>query len=660
MANNTIATAYVQIQPSMQGITGSLEKELGVEGQAAGSAFSGGFTSMIGPGLLGAAGVAAGALTAVTGATASASKALIDGVSNLATYGDNIDKMSQKMGISAKGYQEWEAVMQHSGTSMETMKASMKTLANAVENNNGAFERIGLTIEDISKMSNEDLFGAVINGLQQVDNETERTYLAGQLLGRGATELGALLNSTAEETQAMKDRVAELGGVLSDDAVKNSAAFQDSLQDMITGFDGVKNKLLADFLPSMKQVMDGVTDIFAGDTDAGLENIQKGIEETVNQVTTLIPRFTEIAAPILTTLGEALITNIPLVLPAIGEFISQLGMAFAEYAPKLIKVGADVLVIMMQGLTDAMPVISATIPGLIQSLSQAFFENAPALAEAFYTLLEAASQGLIEAYPQIIAMAPELISQYIELLLTTGLPLCIDAMFQIAQAMITGIIENIPLFISTGIDVIKALAQGLIDGIPNVLSSLMTIRDSIDSKVKEIVTQALTWGADLVGKFVEGIRKAIPNLRGAVSDMANTIKSYLHFSEPDVGPLADFSTYAPDMMKLFAQGIKDNEDVVTAQIQSSFDFGNQIKEQNANVIDTAMSSPAYAPTESVVAVDTQNNEALSGQFAQAVELLGQLVDKDPVEIGADATGIFNLVRRENSIYKRANGMGALA
>jgi hypothetical protein len=73
-----------------------------------------------------------------------------------------------------------------------------------------------------------------------------------------------------------------------------------------------------------------------------------------------------------------------------------------------------------------------------------------------------------------------------------------------------------------------------------------------------------------------------------------------------------------------------------------------------------MSSPAYAPTESVVAVDTQNNEALSGQFAQAVELLGQLVDKDPVEIGADADGIFNLVRHKNEIYARANGRGAFA
>ena len=109
-------------------------------------------------------------------------------------------------------------------------------MANAVENGNKAFQRIGLTQEELANMSQEEIFDATIAGLQNVEDETERTYLAGQLLGRGATELGALLNTSAEETQAMKDRVHELGGVMSDEAVKSAAAYQDQLQDMKTAF----------------------------------------------------------------------------------------------------------------------------------------------------------------------------------------------------------------------------------------------------------------------------------------------------------------------------------------------------------------------------------------------------------------------------------------
>ena len=60
----------------------------------------------------------------------------------------------------------------------------------------------------------------------------------------------------------------------------------------------------------------------------------------------------------------------------------------------------------------------------------------------------------------------------------------------------------------------------------------------------------------------------------AVSGIASRVKSFIGFSEPEEGPLSNFSTYAPDMMKLFAKGIKDNEHLVTDQIRSSFDFGN--------------------------------------------------------------------------------------
>ena len=125
-------------------------------------------TSGLGKGLVTAAKAGTAAVTAVTAAAGAMSAAFIKGTSDVAQYGDSIDKMSQKMGLSAEAYQEWDFIMQHSGTSMESLKAGMKTLANAVESGNDAFSRLGITQEQIASMNNEELFSATISRISLV------------------------------------------------------------------------------------------------------------------------------------------------------------------------------------------------------------------------------------------------------------------------------------------------------------------------------------------------------------------------------------------------------------------------------------------------------------------------------------------------------------
>ena len=40
--------------------------------------------------------------------------------------------------------------------------------------------------------------------------------------------------------------------------------------------------------------------------------------------------------------------------------------------------------------------------------------------------------------------------------------------------------------------------------------------------------------------------------------MANTVAEFIHFSEPDKGPLANFHTFMPDMIDLMCEGIEGN------------------------------------------------------------------------------------------------------
>jgi predicted HTH domain antitoxin len=205
-----------------------------------------------------------------------------------AQYGDTIDKQSQKLGISASAYQQWEAVLEHSGSSMSSMSFTFKTLANAAQDATddqvAAFERLGMSMDEVKNMSTEDIFANVISGLQNMEEGTERTAIATDLLGRGAMELGPLLNTSAEDTQAMLDRVEELGGVMSDDGVKAAAAYQDAVQDFSTAFQAAARDIATAVLPVLTDIINGATDAMAA-----MRNV--GVDEAIDQYDSYIDKI---------------------------------------------------------------------------------------------------------------------------------------------------------------------------------------------------------------------------------------------------------------------------------------------------------------------------------------------------------------------------------
>ena len=199
---------------------------------------------------------------------------------------DQIDKMSQKIGLSAKAYQEWDYVLQINGSSIESMSTGMKTLTNkfdeAMMGSKSAtetFERLGLSMEDIQGLSREDLLSEVIFAFQDMEDSAERAALANDLFGRSGMELAPLFNSTKEETQGLIQQINDLGGVMSDEAVKDGAAFQDSLTNVKKAFEGASTTLLEKLIPTITMLMDKFTEF----VESG------GLDALIDQLTALAP-----------------------------------------------------------------------------------------------------------------------------------------------------------------------------------------------------------------------------------------------------------------------------------------------------------------------------------------------------------------------------------
>ena len=592
MAKTTIGKAYVQIVPSALGISDSIAKEIdaGSVGSKAGSDFASSMGSMI----KGSAAVITGAVAAVTGAAVGAGKAIWDSAKSVAEYGDNIDKMSQKMGISAQAYQEWDFVMQHSGTSMESLKASMKTLANAAEGNNAAFKELGISTKDLANMSQEDLFSSVIAGLQEVDDTTQRTYLAGQLLGRGATELGALLNMSAEETANMKQEIHDLGGVLDDTAVKNAATFQDTLQNLTVASDGLKNSLVSNLLPSITTVMNGFTGLITG-ADGADKQISSGVESLIRNVSTGLPQaleaITSIVGGVASVLPELVVSisdAIISALPQLGETFLQIGSsameALGSVIPQALKAGIELILQLANGITQAIPKMLPAIVSLVLDIGKMLVDSAPRLLNAALLLVKTLAENIAANAVNLVTGAIALITQ-LEVFIIENLPMIIKTAVEIVLALVEGltspeaidqligayvllvtslvdaVTDNLGEILETGLVMIGALAKGLMEALPELLMIVPKIYKSIFDKLTSMDWASI--GKNMLLGIKNGLLKAKDTLLKAIKDLCtecwSSVKSFFGIASP-----SKLMTYAGTMIgEGLALGIEGQQKTVT-------------------------------------------------------------------------------------------------
>ncbi len=224
---------------------------------------------------------AAGAAIAGS-AIAKGLKEIWDISSQVAEVGDNIDKASQKMLLSAQAYQEWDYIAKMSGTTIESVGAAVyelsKKVAQGGDETLALLEEIGVSAADAMTATPEDLFSMVVAGLQNVDDIGRRAYISDALMGGSAKDLETIFNSTQKALEDLVAKQKELGGVMSDELVKMSAEFKDAETNMKTAWDGVKNHLAENTLPAMTQIVDGLTQMLTGNFANGLTTAADGVE----------------------------------------------------------------------------------------------------------------------------------------------------------------------------------------------------------------------------------------------------------------------------------------------------------------------------------------------------------------------------------------------
>lgn len=211
-----------------------------------------------------------GVRTALAGAGAALGVSL--GVQQIARFtsevisaGDEIDKTSQSLNLSAEALQRWNFIATRSGVSTQQLSGSLlrlqRTAGAAGDGNRTAqdtFRTLGVEVRDANGeiREGEDLFRSTIIALGEVENSTQRTFLATRLFGRAGAQLLPVVNAGAEGIEELSERFDELGGGLSNEAVAASAAAADALADFEVQMTSVKGELAAVLLPILSRAVD--------------------------------------------------------------------------------------------------------------------------------------------------------------------------------------------------------------------------------------------------------------------------------------------------------------------------------------------------------------------------------------------------------------------
>lgn len=488
------ATLSLDTQGYEQGLNGAAAAAKGIGGKI-GSALK---TATMVTGAL----VAAGA--AVTGAFVSAAKKTAD-------YGDKVDKMSQKIGISAEAYQKWDYVMQRAGGSIDSMKMGMKTLSQQAEKNSDAFQKLGISQEEVQSLSQEELFEKTVKGLAGMEQGTERATLASQLLGRAGADMGPLLNSGTEAIEEQMEIAEKYGMVMPDAAIAASAAFEDSLTTMQMTFDGLKNRMMAEFLPAMTQVTDGMAKLFAGD-DSGAEDVAAGIEGIVTKVAEVLPKVIQIAGNIALKLGEAFIKNLQ----------SKLG-------------GGN----LVDAFSKGVDMVVENVPSMIENFAQSFADNAPIIAEQGTQMILKLGEGLLKALPQLMSAAGQIINGLLRVFV--GIP---------------------ALLLAKGLSAAGKFALGLLKGVNKIataagkwVSGAVKGLASLPGKLGGEASKAIS---SFVGKIASGAGKVLSTARNLATGAINAIRS----------GLANIGDVGMNLVRGIWNGISNGYNWITGQIRS--------------------------------------------------------------------------------------------
>ena len=558
--NNTVASAYVQIVPSAQGIKGSITSALGGEADSAGSKLG----SMLSTGIKAAVAAGVAGLGAIVGGALTEGGALQQSIGGVETlFGDSASRVIsaaenayRTAGVSANSYME--QVTSFSATLLQGLGGDTKAAAGyadkAIVQMADNANKMGTSMESIQyayqgfAKDNYTMLDNLKLGYGGTQSEMARLINDSGVLGDSVkvtaeTVKDVPFSSIIDAIQVIQDNLGITGTTAKEAATTLTGSFASvkaALSNVLAGL-----ALGQDLGPALNGLASTLATFLTGNLIPAIYNILSELPSALvtfitalgpqlaSGLSTIVPQIMTTGAQMLQSLSAGLVQEIPnflaQALPLLLQFTTSLRANFSN----IVDAGIDLLLNLVQGIANGLPSLIEYVPTIVSNIAGLINDNAPKILQAGIQVIFTLVQGLINAIPTIIANIPQIIS---------------------------AIADTITAFnwLNLGATVIKTLGNGLLSMAGSLKGFTQSTFSGALDYLKSLPGQALQWGKDLIGGFIDGIIGNVGNLINSVKNVAATIASYLHFSRPDVGPLRDYETWMPDMLSGMAQSIRSN------------------------------------------------------------------------------------------------------
>ena len=441
------------------------------------------------------------------------------------------------------------------------LRNAILSLQTPTKDGTEALAKLGMTYEDMydsagNMRSLPEIFLQLQGAMEGMTQQSKDAIISGIFNKTDLAAINALVGTQKERWDELTESISESTGAAQDMANTQLDNLAGDITMFQSALEGAKIAISNGLTPSLRtfvqfgtESIQTLTKAFQEDGLAGaLDALGPIIDQGIQMLFESLPRIIEVGASLLMSIIQGIINNLP----------------------KLIDAAVEVIFTLADGLIDALPVLIPAIVEVILTIAEKLTEPTMLmqLIQAAFQIIGAVAQGLIDAMPKIVETAPTIMMNLIE-----------------------AILLFLPQLLASGIQLMSELALGITRGAVKVTEAIIKLLAEIPKKFKERIRDARSWGRDLIQNFIDGIKQKFASLKNSISSVANTVRRYLHFSEPDEGPLADFHTYAPDMMATFAKGIKDNEHLITDQISRSFDVGGLMQNTFGQQPNAATSVP---------------------------------------------------------------------